>query len=142
MHAVQPAACLHPDCPRLLRAHAPVQVFMRPAYGRRLRTWREHVAHAAPLLVSPLAAADEPCLSDNSTLQLGTLWGSGVPFSAVLASEDGCVRRRAAAAMVPLLDALGFLLLRGGCFHADPHAGNLLLQARARAGAAVTSCHI
>ncbi len=71
-------------------------------------------------------------LPDNSKLQLGNPLGPGVPFSAVLASEDVRVRRRAAAAMVPLLDALGFLLLRGGCFHADPHAGNLLLQARPR----------
>ena len=30
--------------------------------------------------------------------------------------------------MTPLLDALGHMMLRGGCFHADPHAGNLLLQ--------------
>ncbi len=73
-----------------------------------------------------------PMLPDNSKLQLGNPLGPGVPFSAVLASEDVRVRRRAAAAMVPLLEALGFLLLRGGCFHADPHAGNLLLQARPR----------
>ncbi len=95
--------------------------------------WREHVAHAAPLLASPKAAADKPSATlTTRNYSWGTPWCPGVPFSAVLASEDARIRRRAAAAMVPLLDALGFLLLRGGCFHADPHAGNLLLQARAR----------
>ncbi len=57
----------------------------------------------------------------------------GVPFSAVLASGDAVARQRAREAMTPLLDALGHMMLRGGCFHADPHAGNLLLQVCASA---------
>lgn len=51
-----------------------------------------------------------------------------MPFTVILASGDAQARQRARQAMVPLLDAMGHMMLRGGCFHADPHAGQFLLQ--------------
>ena len=53
---------------------------------------------------------------------------AGMPFTAILAGGDARARQRARQTMLPLLDALGHMMLRGGCFHADPHAGQLLLQ--------------
>ena len=53
---------------------------------------------------------------------------AGMPFTAILASGDAQAKQRARQALLPLLDAMGHMMLRGGCFHADPHAGQLLLQ--------------
>ncbi|KAK9822468.1 hypothetical protein WJX81_005700 [Elliptochloris bilobata] len=87
------------------------------ALGERLRA----AGHSLVLVPEPVSALTSPRLLVMQRMQ-------GVPFTAILAGGDALARRRAAEAMTPLLDALGHLMLRGGCFHADPHAGQLLLQ--------------
>ena len=46
------------------------------------------------------------------------------------ASTDMATHQVLHLALLRLFEAFGHMLLEGGLFHADPHAGNLLVQVR------------
>ena len=52
----------------------------------------------------------------------------GTPFSRILQGSDAKLRAKAAAAVPQLMECMGRMIFRDGLFHADCHAGNLLLQ--------------
>ena len=57
---------------------------------------------------------------------------AGLPFTQVIpaiAAGDTALGERAQGALLSLLEAFGSMILDHGMLHADPHAGNMLLQA-------------
>uniref|UniRef100_A0A7S0RJH9 ABC1 atypical kinase-like domain-containing protein n=1 Tax=Chlamydomonas leiostraca TaxID=1034604 RepID=A0A7S0RJH9_9CHLO len=95
--------------------------------ARLMEALRVRLARSSPRVVVP-----EPVmpLCGPGCLVMQRLHGT--PLTALLAEAqkgNEAARQAAKRCLMPVLEAYGQMMLVGGLFHADPHPGNMLLQA-------------